>query len=112
MAFFALAKTNELTDGFTRSVKLPGVTVLLIVMKQEVFIIEDRCPHMDVPLADGDLEQGPVIRCRAHGIGFSLTTGVAEGSWEGVLDCLKHFDPIYQGYSVGIELAVDGQALE
>ena len=104
MAFYALAKTNELVDGFTRSVKLPNITLLLIVVAEQVYIIEDRCPHMDVPLADGDLEAGPKIRCRAHGIAFELDTGVADGSWADTLECLKHFEPVYRDYSVGVEL--------
>lgn len=107
MAFFALAKTNELADGFMRSVKTPTGTVLLIVHQDVVHIIEDRCPHMDIPLVTGSLEENGaagLIRCRAHGIAFNLENGEAEGHWQGILPCMKRFEPVYRDYSIGLEL--------
>lgn len=107
MAFFALAKTNELTDGLMRSVKTPAGTVLLIVHQDVVHIIEDRCPHMDIPLVTGSLEENHktgLIRCRAHGIAFDLESGEAEGHWQGVLPCLKRYEPVYRDYLIGLEL--------
>lgn len=103
MAFYALAKTNELCEGFRRTLKVPGVALVLFYHKGEVHIIEDRCPHMDIPLADATLE-GNTLRCRAHGIGFGLATGKAEGIWTDTLDCLKQYEAVYRDYSVGVEL--------
>ena len=107
MAFYALAKTNELTEGFKRSVKLPSITVLIFYHDNELYIIEDRCPHMDIPLVTGTLEASGdegVIRCRAHGIAFNLTTGKAEGMWADTLNCLNAFSPVYRDYTVGIDI--------
>lgn len=104
MAFIALAKTNELTDGFMRSVKTPAGTVLLMVHHGVVHIIEDRCPHMDIPLASGVLEESGeagLIRCRAHGIAFDLESGEPQGHWQGILPCLKRFEIVYQDYHIG-----------
>ncbi len=106
MTYYPLAKTNELEEGFKRSVKLRGITLLICYQQNAVFIMEDRCPHMDVPLFTGTLEEG-LIRCRAHGIGFHLASGKAEGSWASTLDCLRLFTPIYRDYSVGVELDDD-----
>ena len=108
MAFFALAKTNELADGFMRSVKTPAGTVLLIVHQDVVHIIEDRCPHMDIPLVTGTLEdngQAGLLRCRAHGIAFDLASDQADGHWQGLLPCLKRFEPVYRDYWVGVDIA-------
>lgn len=106
MAFVALAKTNELEEGFKRSVKLPGVNVLLIMHEGDVYAIEDRCPHMDVPLVTGTLEN-TTLKCRAHGIGFDLITGQADGIWTDTLPCLRRFEVVYRDYSVGVELDAD-----
>ncbi|HEY7774336.1 MAG TPA: Rieske 2Fe-2S domain-containing protein [Marinagarivorans sp.] len=113
MAFYSLAKTNELTEGFKRSVKLPELTVFIFFHDGELYIIEDQCPHMDVPLSTGTIEaspassgqaQGALIRCRAHGIGFDLATGKADGMWTNTLPCLTRFEPVYRDYSVGIDI--------
>jgi nitrite reductase/ring-hydroxylating ferredoxin subunit len=108
MAFYALAKANELTEGFKRTVKLPSVTLFIFYHEGELHIIEDRCPHMDVPLATGTLESteqsGPLIRCRAHGIGFYLSNGKAEGMWSDTLNCLKFYPPVYRDYNVGVDI--------
>lgn len=103
MPFYALAKTNELEEGFRRAVKLPNVNVLIFFHNDDVHIIEDRCPHMDVPLATGTLTNN-TIACRAHGINFDLTTGQADGMWSDTLPCLKRFEAIYRDYTVGIEI--------
>lgn len=103
MTYYALAKTNELEEGFKRSVKLPAMTLVICYQENSVFIFEDRCPHMDIPLSTGTLEKG-MIRCRAHGIAFDLATGEGEGSWADTLDCLNQFTPIYRDYSVGVEI--------
>lgn len=101
--FYAIAKTNELCEGFRRTIRVPGAALLAFYHQDTLHIIEDRCPHMDIPLADAALD-GTYIRCRAHGIGFDLDSGKAEGMWAETLDCLKRYEPIYQDYSVGVEL--------
>ena len=103
MPFYVLAKTNELEEGFRRSVKLPNMNVLIFYHRGEVHVIEDRCPHMDVPLVTGTLT-GNTIACRAHGIGFDLTTGKADGMWNDTLPCLKRFEVVDRGYTIGIEI--------
>ena len=107
MTFFVLAKTNELAEGFKRSVKLSSVTLLIFYQDGELYIIEDRCPHMDVPLATGTLETSEgnsIIRCRAHGIAFDLASGKAEGMWSDTLSCLNFYAPVYREYTVGVEI--------
>jgi nitrite reductase/ring-hydroxylating ferredoxin subunit len=114
MAFISLAKSNELVEGFKRSVKLPGLDVVIVFLDGEVFIFENRCPHMDVPLVTGALESasgrsGPLIRCRAHGIGFDLVSGKADGVWSDMLQCLRRFEPVYRNYGVGIDVDSRGE---
>ncbi len=102
--FYAIAKTNELCEGFRRTLKVSGVSLLAFYHQDTLHIIEDRCPHMDIPLANASLDNTH-IRCRAHGIGFDLTTGKAEGMWAETLDCLKRYEAVYREYTVGVELS-------
>jgi nitrite reductase/ring-hydroxylating ferredoxin subunit len=99
--FYALAKTHDLCDGFRASRQLPGLSVLLFVVGGQVYIVENRCPHLDVPLETASIQEG-TLRCIAHGIGFDLPSGAAQGIWADLLPCLRFFEPVYQGYDVGI----------
>lgn len=39
------------------------------------YVYANRCPHQEVPLADGYLVKGAIV-CRLHGAKFDLQTGV------------------------------------
>ena len=43
--------------------------------KDEIFALEDRCPHAGASLTLGSIE-GDVVRCRIHHWGFCLRDGV------------------------------------
>lgn len=103
MAFVALANLAELYDGYVKAARVQGHALLLIRENGQCFIIEDRCPHMDAPLASGIIADDS-ITCRAHGIRFNLMTGKAEGALAASLDCLKRYPVAYDGNKVGVEL--------
>lgn len=103
MAFYGLANLADLYDGFSAAHNINGKALLLLQEGGEIFVIENRCPHMDAPLASGQVKDGAII-CRAHGIGFDLRTGRARGPLSGMLDCLRFFPASYQGNKVGVEL--------
>ena len=104
MAYRALEQLVNLHDGYLRPFKIAGNELLLVQYDGQVYVIENVCPHMGVPLATGSLEPGNMIRCRAHGIEFSLDTGRAEGPLANAMECLKRFPPVYEGKTVGIDL--------
>lgn len=103
MAFYGLANLADLHDGFSAAHNVNGRPLLLVQEGGEIFVIENRCPHMDAPLASGRVKDGAII-CRAHGIGFDLRTGRARGPLSDTLDCLRFFPVSYQGNKVGVEL--------
>ncbi|MCR6652339.1 MAG: Rieske 2Fe-2S domain-containing protein [Cellvibrionaceae bacterium] len=103
MAFYSLANLVDLYDGFSAAHKVNGRPLLLIQDRGEVFLIENRCPHMDAPLASGRISEGAIV-CRAHGIGFDLRSGRARGALSDMLDCLRFFPVVYEGNKVGVEL--------
>lgn len=64
----------ELADGSTRLVQVAGETVLLCHDEGQVYAIENRCSHLEEPLACGRIKWG-WIACPAHGARFDLATG-------------------------------------
>lgn len=103
MAFKPIAKLVDLFDGCMVPAKLPGLDLLLLQQNGTVIVIEDRCPHMDAKLRTGTVSSDTIV-CRAHGIAFNLTSGQAEGPLSDTLDCLRFFEPVYQGQWVGVDL--------
>ncbi len=103
MTFHALANLADLHDGYSRAFKLKGRSLLLIQEEGRHFLIENRCPHMDAPLANGKVHNG-LITCRAHGISFCLLTGAAQGSLAGVMDRLTQLEVAYDGNKIGVVL--------
>jgi 3-phenylpropionate/trans-cinnamate dioxygenase ferredoxin component len=63
-------------EGQGRPVTLDGVEVLLCHDQGQVFAIENRCSHLDLPLTSGHIRYG-AIACPMHGARFDLETGQA-----------------------------------
>ena len=51
-----------------------GRRVCLVRAHDEVFAVEDRCPHRDFPLSGGDVLDG-CLECPFHGARFDVRTG-------------------------------------
>lgn len=104
MALVLLEKLSALTEGYKKAFRINGLNVLLIHHDDQTYLIENRCPHMDVPLDTGTLIYPSTIRCRAHGIEFCLKTGEAGGPLAGTLSGLKKIPLVYEGNQVGVDL--------
>lgn len=76
--FTPLLPLAELSDGAVMLVDVAGATVLLCHDEGHVFAIENRCSHLEEPLACGKVKWG-WIACPAHGARFDLATGDAIG---------------------------------
>ncbi len=98
-----LEQLSRLCDGYQRGFHVNGHALLLCQMEGQVFIIENRCPHMDVVLTEAIQLPGRRIRCRAHGIEFDMQSGKACGPLADVLECLKHYPVVYNGSCIGID---------
>ncbi|XP_018007933.1 Rieske domain-containing protein [Hyalella azteca] len=82
---------NKVTDYFSsgkayatmrcgRKVNVNHCELALFRKDQNVYAVEDKCPHAGGPLHMGDIEdygyqQKPCVRCPYHGWKFDLTTG-------------------------------------
>ena len=66
-----------------RVVRTPqGCVALFRTVEDEVFALEDRCPHRAGPLSDG-IVHGRSVTCPLHNWVISLETGKAGGGEEG-----------------------------
>lgn len=105
MAFVALEQLSRLHDGYQQAFNVEGKALLLCQLEGQVFIVENRCPHMDVSLTNATQLPGPMLRCSAHGIEFDLQSGKAQGPLADTLDCLKMFPLVYEGTQIGVDLS-------
>lgn len=66
-----------------RLVKTPmGCVALFRTAADEVFALDDKCPHKGGPLSQG-IVHGASVTCPLHNWVFSLETGLAQGADEG-----------------------------
>lgn len=69
-----VANTTEVKEGEAHVVKAEGHSVLLTRRGGKVCAIENKCPHLGLPLARGKIVDG-VITCPWHGSSFDVCSG-------------------------------------
>ncbi|MFT7559063.1 MAG: nitrite reductase/ring-hydroxylating ferredoxin subunit [Flavobacteriales bacterium] len=104
VALYRIEQLSRLHDGYKNSIDLDGENLLLLQHEGRVYLIENKCPHMDVSLSDAKLMPGQKLQCRAHGIEFQLEDGKACGPLANTLACLKRYPLIYDGDFIAVEL--------
>jgi nitrite reductase/ring-hydroxylating ferredoxin subunit len=67
-------RAEDLPPGGLRRVSFDDLDVLLAHTAGGIVAVEDRCPHMAVPLSVGRLE-GCIVYCPLHHGAFDLATG-------------------------------------
>ncbi len=79
-----VARVDDVPRDLPLAVTLvDGRRICLVRLHDEVFAVEDRCPHRDFPLSGGDVVDG-CLECPWHGARFDLRTGhCAQGPAEG-----------------------------
>ena len=61
-----------------------GCVAIFRTGADEVFALEDRCPHKGGPLSEG-IVHGSSVTCPMHSWVFNLETGLAQGADEGAV---------------------------
>ena len=59
-----------------------GCVAVFRTASDQVFAIDDRCPHKGGPLSEG-IVHGTSVTCPLHAWVFNLETGMAQGADEG-----------------------------
>ena len=69
-----VADLGALQDDKGFCVKARDVSLVLIKSNGAVHAVENKCPHLGVPLGRGKIEGGEIV-CPFHGSRFSIVTG-------------------------------------
>ncbi|WP_440982244.1 nitrite reductase small subunit NirD [Shinella sumterensis] len=83
MNWFAIGNITDIPLRGARCVKTPqGKIAVFRTAENEVFAIEDHCPHKGGPLSQG-IVHARAVTCPLHNWVISLKTGKALGADEG-----------------------------
>lgn len=74
--FIPVLSFTDIASGASKLVDVAGTAILLCHDEGQIFAIENRCSHLEEPLACGKIKWG-WIACPAHGARFDLETGEA-----------------------------------
>ena len=66
--------TKDVADECAKRVMVGNVPVCVVQSEGEFFAIYDVCSHEEVPLSEGDVDEG-TIECYLHGSRFDLQSG-------------------------------------
>lgn len=61
-----------------------GCVAVFRTLDDQVFALDDRCPHKGGPLSEG-IVHGSSVTCPLHNWVFDMSTGAAQGADEGVV---------------------------
>jgi nitrite reductase/ring-hydroxylating ferredoxin subunit len=70
----SLCELSELTEGQGKFVQIDGFQLAVFIDNNQVFVIDNECPHAGGSLSSGDVQDGCVI-CPLHGWAFRLPNG-------------------------------------
>lgn len=93
----------------SRRINLNSTTVAVFrTTNDEVFAIEDKCPHAGGPLSAG-IVHGNCVTCPLHNWVISLQDGTAQGADEG---CVKRFGVKFKGERLLLSSTPKGETSE
>ncbi|MBW0158313.1 nitrite reductase small subunit NirD [Sedimentimonas flavescens] len=79
----AIGSINDIPRQGARCVKNGEMTIAVFrTSDDQVFALEDKCPHKNGPLSQG-IVHGGCVTCPLHNWVISLETGAAQGADEG-----------------------------
>lgn len=66
---------DELPEGARRVVDVGGLKILLIHHREQIYAVDNTCPHMGAALEKGKVTDDGAIVCPRHHSAFDLRTG-------------------------------------
>ncbi len=80
-----IGELNDIPRQGARVVKTQsGCVAVFRTMDDDVFALEDRCPHKNGPLSEG-IVHGNKVTCPLHNWVFDMNTGEAQGNDSGTV---------------------------
>jgi nitrite reductase (NADH) small subunit len=84
-SFIDIAALDDIPRQGARVVKTPiGCIAIFRTADNQIFALEDRCPHKGGPLSEG-IVHGTSVTCPLHGWVFDMASGQALGADEGAV---------------------------
>ncbi|GBD17058.1 Naphthalene 1,2-dioxygenase/salicylate 5-hydroxylase systems, ferredoxin component [bacterium HR26] len=102
------ARLDQLRQAGCLAVSLDGQAILLVVQRERVYALENRCPHMGFPLHRGTVQDG-ILTCHWHHARFDLATGGTFDPWAGDV---RTYPVEIRGDEVWVDLTPPADALE
>ena len=69
-----IGRFDDLKEEGNRVVSVEGRVVLVLVHREQVYAVDNRCPHMGFPLQRGTVKDG-ILTCHWHHAKFDLSGG-------------------------------------
>lgn len=83
MSMIDIAALADIPREGARVVRTPqGCAAIFRTATDQVFALDDRCPHKGGPLSEG-IVHGTQVTCPLHNWVFDMATGQAQGADEG-----------------------------
>lgn len=83
--FIDIGALDDIPQRGARLVKTPlGCIAVFRTAGDQVFALEDACPHKGGPLSNG-IQHGSAVTCPLHNWVIDLNTGQAQGADEGAV---------------------------
>ncbi|MCB0224835.1 MAG: Rieske (2Fe-2S) protein, partial [Anaerolineae bacterium] len=95
------AKLSEVQNAGCTAVHVNGHTVALFAHNDQVYAVDNRCPHMGFPLDKGTVKDG-ILTCYWHYARFDLASG---GTFDQFADDVRAFPVEVRGDEVWIDTA-------
>lgn len=84
-AWVKIGKVDDIPLRGGRVIKTAaGCVALFRTADDQIFAIDDRCPHKGGPLSQG-IVHGEAVTCPLHNMVFNLATGKAQGADSGAV---------------------------
>jgi nitrite reductase/ring-hydroxylating ferredoxin subunit len=74
MKSITITDTSQIKAGEVFATKVEDKKVLLTKIDDNIYAVENKCPHLGMPLTKGKVCNN-TIKCRWHGATFDLKTG-------------------------------------
>jgi nitrite reductase/ring-hydroxylating ferredoxin subunit len=75
MNWIKVLSQDELPPNERKVVKVEQRAILLLHHNNQIYAVENSCPHMKLPMKNGKITDDGAIVCPFHRSAFDLTTG-------------------------------------
>jgi 3-phenylpropionate/trans-cinnamate dioxygenase ferredoxin subunit len=78
MSWTKVCTLSQLEEESAIGVEVGAEPVCVARSNGQVFALRDVCSHADIPLSEGEVDEG-TVECWLHGSRFDLSTGMPDG---------------------------------